>query len=518
MACCLIPALMLFVGSAAAQNDARLPVPMKSELADVEKLVKDLFKADFAKTKAADRSALAAKLLDQAEGTRDDPRAKYVLLREARGLAAQAGDHELYLKAAAALAANFNVSLAEAQDGATNVLAANIVAKDRARDAGEALLRAVDAAIGAAEFEHAQHLLGGADLIARKANNAALSTAVAAQAKNLPALRKEFDKLADARKTLETTPTDGAANLIVGRFLCFVKRDWEAGLPRLALSSDIELQGAAEKDSKASAGGWREQLEAADAWHKIGADANPLLKSGIQARALRWYRESLAEATGLSKARAETRIKELAKSEPRGPVVLTESFTIWDAIAGAVKDKKIKEWTVGIRPTPQKFRDVPEAGGLLVGFHHAQDVTGRYLEYLRPIYRGANGEFDGVGIGTLRPEAQLNWRKANPGWTVHSLGVVQDAKGIEALQLFCTKTAPTGLDLKGVDEHPRDESLPHRRRRRLHRRLSRHRLGDRRTSRIDRPRHALGHRAAGGARGEGATLAAISVLRLFAID
>jgi hypothetical protein len=442
----LVLAFAIVVGSSLSQADSRPAVPMKAELADSEKLVKELFKAEFAKTKPADRSALAAKLLEQAEGTKDDPGARYVLLREARGLAALAGDLDLYQKSAAAMSTNFKVSLAEAQVGAVNVLASNVVGKDRARETGEALLGSVDAAIGAGEFENAQLLLAGAELAARKANHAPLSATVAAHAKSLPALRKEFDKIADAQKTLESMPTDGPANLLVGRFLCFVQRDWETGLPRLALGNDAELQAAAEKDSKAAAGTSREKIEAAETWDKIGAAAEPLLKANIQSRALRWYRDSLADATELAKARAENRIKELAKNEPpAGPLLITESFTIWDAIAGAIKDKKVKEWTTGIPPNQKEYRDAPENGGILVGFHYMYDLNNRYIEYLRPIYRGADGEMDGIGVGNLRLGGQLHWYKANPGYALASLTVAQDSAGIELLEVVNQKVAPTGF-------------------------------------------------------------------------
>ena len=51
------------------------------------------------------------------------------------------------------------------------------------------------------------------------------------------------------KKTLESTPTDAAANVLIGRFLCFVKGDWESGLARLALGGDESLRATAEKDA-----------------------------------------------------------------------------------------------------------------------------------------------------------------------------------------------------------------------------------------------------------------------------
>ena len=87
-----------------------------------EKIVKSLFKAEFAKTKAADRAALAAKLLEQAGGSKDDLTAKYVLLREARDVAAKGGDHDVYLKAADEMAASYKISVAEDRAASTHRL------------------------------------------------------------------------------------------------------------------------------------------------------------------------------------------------------------------------------------------------------------------------------------------------------------------------------------------------------------------------------------------------------------
>ena len=72
-------------------------------------------KADYAKAKPADRAALAAKLLEQAEASKEDAAAKYVLLLEARDAAAKGGDAVVFLKAADELAAAFRMAPALAQ-------------------------------------------------------------------------------------------------------------------------------------------------------------------------------------------------------------------------------------------------------------------------------------------------------------------------------------------------------------------------------------------------------------------
>src|SRR5687768_14301876 len=74
-----------------ARAEDRIAVPPQADIEKVEATVKDLFRAEYAKTRAADRLALSNKLYGQAGETKNDPAAKYVLLREARDLAARAG-------------------------------------------------------------------------------------------------------------------------------------------------------------------------------------------------------------------------------------------------------------------------------------------------------------------------------------------------------------------------------------------------------------------------------------------
>jgi hypothetical protein len=75
-----------------AQPADRLPVPDQASQLKAEKTIKDLFRTEYAKKKSADQVELAGKLLKQAEETNDDSTGRFVLLREARDIAARAGD------------------------------------------------------------------------------------------------------------------------------------------------------------------------------------------------------------------------------------------------------------------------------------------------------------------------------------------------------------------------------------------------------------------------------------------
>jgi hypothetical protein len=307
--------LLASLGFVAAQtDDARPAVPAKDAVAKAEKMVKEIFKADFQKTKPADRSAFAKNLFDRADESKDDEVARFVFLREARDVAGKGGDLSLYLTAAKKLAASFKITEADAIGGGSDYLAAGMASAGKPENA-QSLIDLVDDSVRNGDFATALKILKVADAVVKKAPAPTLTAAVQSRSKSLPALKREFDKLPEANKTLEKDPTDKKANLLVGRFLCYVKNDWDAGLVRLLLGAEGPLRVAVEKDVAAASGGETERIAAGDQWKKLAATAEPPLRSSLEGRALHWYLLSLDEATGLSKVKLEKSIQEMGTGE-----------------------------------------------------------------------------------------------------------------------------------------------------------------------------------------------------------
>src|SRR4030095_3855857 len=75
-------------------------VPEGAAVKDAEKLIKDLFKDEYAGKAPADRVILAKKLAEQSEATKDDVAGRYGLLRESISVAAAPCDVRLALKSA----------------------------------------------------------------------------------------------------------------------------------------------------------------------------------------------------------------------------------------------------------------------------------------------------------------------------------------------------------------------------------------------------------------------------------
>src|SRR5690606_28208364 len=88
--------------------------------------------------------------------------------------------------------------------------------------------------IEAEQFDSAEACLSAAEESVRRTGNSALARRVADERKRLDAQTEAWAKAEEARKVLEDSATDPEANEVVGRYLCFVRGDWERGLPHLA--------------------------------------------------------------------------------------------------------------------------------------------------------------------------------------------------------------------------------------------------------------------------------------------
>src|SRR6516164_3725658 len=92
---CLLPLAWLHAGGA-----GKAPLPPKAAQDKALKLVLEVFQEDLAAAKEpAARVKLAAELLQQARETKDDQALRYVLLQQARDLAAEGSDANLAFSA-----------------------------------------------------------------------------------------------------------------------------------------------------------------------------------------------------------------------------------------------------------------------------------------------------------------------------------------------------------------------------------------------------------------------------------
>jgi len=426
--------------------DEKKPVPKAEAQAAAEKLVKEVFKDDYAKTKAADKLALAQKLLQQAEETKDDAAARYVLFREAINLATQAGDLTQAFTAADELAKEFAVSGAALKAAAIDKAAADVAPAD-AKALVETLLPIIDEAVTADDYDTAARIAKAAEGAAKKTKMLAVVSQVTSRAKDLDKLKANFEKVQVALTTLQTKADDADANLLVGRHYCFVKGDWDKGLPFLVKGSDAALKALAQKDIALPTVP-AEQLAVADGWYDLAAKESP--KVQIQLRAHFWYKEAVAGLTGITKTKAEKRLAELDKvAASQG-----ERARVFVEIRKQVSDKKLKKWDlVGGAFARDPFDEIPAEGAILIGFKYTTNGKGNYPGVVQPIWQTSRGVVYGKIYGTAEKGAKAEETRAKAGYAVGAI-YVRGGGGFDAFKPIYMKMTEKGLDTKDKYDGP----------------------------------------------------------------
>ncbi len=339
----LLLATLLPVPPAAAwaqPPDSRLPPPDTSTQNQRFQLFRDVFGEEHDNADTSEKKlALAAKLLQKAVQTPDDPASQYVLLCIARDVSAAAGDAPRALEAVDAVADTFNVDglPMKAETLTKTVPAARSPAQCAVLANAAALL--VNEAVAEDRYDLAGQLADVAVEAARNSRDAVFLKRVVAWGKQVEALRAAYGRIAPARATLESDASNPEANLAVGRFLAFTKGDWHKAVPYLALGSDAQLKELARKELQSPASP-ADTLELGDRWWDLAETTeDPETAKRVRAHAAEWYGKALPQLTGLAKAKAESRVAAAAApGPPAGGIAFAGSLD--QPIPGEIEDIK----------------------------------------------------------------------------------------------------------------------------------------------------------------------------------
>lgn len=288
-------------------QEAKRPIPDAAAQKDAEKLVREVFAADFAKKAPADQLSLARKLLDQGLQVKDEAAPRYVLLREAKTAASLGGDFELALQCVDELGRSFTGDFSEMRSGVLSSAAKNAKLPADQLKLAQLYLTLAQEAAAAEQFAVAEKAAQEASSLARKGKDIALVAKADSKGKEIAERKSGFDKLKRARESLVAKPDDPEANLLVGRHDCFVKGDWETGLPRLAKSSDAVLKDLAAKDLMHPEDG-AGQISVGDGWWDLAEKESGGTQELMKTHAREWYTRALPSARGLSKTKLEKRL------------------------------------------------------------------------------------------------------------------------------------------------------------------------------------------------------------------
>jgi hypothetical protein len=272
--------------------------------------IKEIYAADYADSSFNGRRLLARRLMNASDETRKDSDAKFVLLREARNLAAGAGDVTTAFDAVDDLLKTFPVSrLSERVDvmklavPALSSVQANLAAASICVDLA-------DQCVVEGDYERADLLLELATTSIRQARSVPYARWIEARTTALRPYREAYEAARPAENVLMQSPNDPDANTVMGKFVSFIKGDLDAGLTMLEKGSDTQFAHLAGQDLD-NPETPQAQLKLASDWWEMADQQPPEFRSGIRQRAGYWYRKASGGLDGLDKALAERRLLEL---------------------------------------------------------------------------------------------------------------------------------------------------------------------------------------------------------------
>ena len=159
--------------------------------------------------------------------------------------------------------------------------------------------------------------------------------------------------------------------------------------------------------------------------------------------------ESTEANTFLDSFRGPTVAEKKPDDKASGELAKVIPGEMFPFIQTAVKDKRTKDVDIaGFKLSKELYRDVPEEGGVLIGFEVGlgKFVTTDVVDSLRPIYLTKDGEKKGEWYGKV-PDKPIEV-KAKPGYVVGGGLTVRAGLVMNAFSVTFTKLDKNQLDLK----------------------------------------------------------------------
>jgi len=289
-----------------------VPVPADAAQQAAVKLIEEVYGKEHARAKTSTaKTALANNLLKEAAES-EDLTNRYVLLRVARDMATQAGDAETAVRAVEEIGKSFQVDVFQLKGAALSQARKAASLTKQRKALAEQALALIEEAVARDDFVAAKYLGQLALDSARKARERDLTKRIAVRNKMVAEAAEAFSAAKGAFQTLEEKPVDPEANLTAGSYLCFMKGNWDKGIPMLALGKDGETTKLAIKELEGVtdvAG----QVALGDGWWALSETKDGLAKERLRERAAVWYRLASPKLAGLAKSKVEKRISEIPK-------------------------------------------------------------------------------------------------------------------------------------------------------------------------------------------------------------
>ncbi len=291
----MIASACLFVWSSLALADEaqKLPAPSAAAVNAALALVNEAYKNDLAAAQTPGQDAAMVNTLLDAAKEEKDAAAHFALLSKARDVAILANDFASASAAIDAMNGAFTVDALKMQVDTATAIAKTARTSHQRSNLAVGAMDAAAGAIVADRYDSAKTLANTALVEARACDDADLARMAAAKIQQVREAQTAYPAYKSALALLADQPNDPDANFKVGKFRCFLKADWDPGLPNLTLGNDPILKALAntelQKPTDAVA-----QAALGDGWWDVAQKETGTGKIQVQAHAAAWYTQAAA--------------------------------------------------------------------------------------------------------------------------------------------------------------------------------------------------------------------------------
>lgn len=299
-------------------SPARLPVPDAEAQRKALLEIKEVFKDEFTKANSIEgREKLAKKLGAAVTNPKEDPTIRYVSATQSLELAVKVCDAKLASDQVHGLTLYYDLDAWELKAKTLSQLASVAKTPELRKLIAGGAFDLVEKALTDERYDAAVQLAATAsELAALLPDKAFRAKAIEAHAR-ARRMQQEAAEVQTAQERLARHSDDAAAHLLIGRFFCLERNDWDSGLPHLVRGSDAEL-GAIANRELAGAPKPEDQLALADAWWELAEQRHDPLDApwvkGMRNRAAYWYRRALPQLSGFAQAKAQKRISDASSA------------------------------------------------------------------------------------------------------------------------------------------------------------------------------------------------------------
>lgn len=303
----------------------RTPVPIAADVSAAKKRLGQLF-ADKIKDATSDnkKAELAREMLDMAFKMESDPAGAFALQSAAMRMASEVGDANVLIDAIDQRVGMFEVDPYE--ENVSKIIEFGSTHDPESVDGDTLVQRAVRVIYAGIEDNDFIRASAVARISYRYTNQERRETIprLLNRLKSLLAgAQREYDDSVNHLKAYREDPSDNEAAAAFGRFLCFIKGDWQNGLPLIAKGGSEILRELASRDLN-GAKSISEKIGLADAWWELSerARSGPYRQGAID-RSVFWYSQvygSLPES--LDRMHVKSRLDEAEGIDATSPIAM----------------------------------------------------------------------------------------------------------------------------------------------------------------------------------------------------